>query len=157
MHENDPTKVWDIAKKTGVSMFVTRKDDGLDSRPLQAYVDQDAGMFFYMTDSGPLLAQTEADPRVQINFADKGANNYASIEGRAKVTNDRAKIKELWTVWAEAFWDGPDDPRIRVIEVTPAHARYWDGPNAVVTSIAILAGAVTGRQPKLGDAGDVQL
>ena len=62
-----------------------------------------------------------------------------------------------WTPWAQAFWDSPEDPSIRIIEVTPHRARYWDAPNRIATMIAMLAGAVTGKQPEIGKSGDVQL
>ncbi len=125
MHEDDPSVVWELAKKVGISMFVTRDGDNLEGRPLQAYPDREAGTIIYMTDSPHVLGQVAADPRVLLSFADKGSNNFAAIDGRAAISNDRAKIKELWTVWAEAFWDGPDDPAIRIVSVTP-------GPRALL-------------------------
>jgi general stress protein 26 len=141
-------------EKVGVSMLITRGGDKLDGRPLQAYPDRDAGLIFYMTDSQHVLEQVGADGRVLLSFADKGGNNYAAIDGTAAISNDRAAIKRLWTVWAEAFWEGPEDPAIRIIAVTPEHARYWDAPSAAVTTIAMLAGIVTGTQPQLGKSGD---
>lgn len=157
MHENDPAAVWKVIEKVGISMLITRDGEALEGRPLQAYPDEEAGLIYFMTDSQHVLDQITADARVLLSFADKGGNNFASIDGQAAISNDRAKIKELWTVWAEAFWESPEDPGIRIVTVTPQHARYWDAPNAVVTTIAMVAGIVTGKQPKLGKAGDVQL
>jgi general stress protein 26 len=157
VHENDPAVVWEVVRKVGISMLVTRDAERLEGRPLQAYPDPDSGLILYMTDSEHVLDQIAADARVLLSFADKGGNNFAAIDGVAAISNDRAKIKQLWTVWAEAFWDSPDDPSIRIIAVTPDHARYWDAPNALVTTIAMVAGVVTGKQPKLGKAGEVEM
>lgn len=58
---------------------------------------------------------------------------------------------------AKAFWESLEHPSIRVIDVTPHHARYWEAPNRMATMIAMLAGAVTGKPPSLGKSGDVEL
>lgn len=155
--ENDPETVWKIMKKVGVAMVVTHKDAEFEGRPLQAFPEPETGKIFFMTDSQHVIDEINADPQVLLSFANLGGNDFAAVDGEATIRNDRAKIKELWTPWAEAFWDSPEDPSIRVIDVTPHRARYWDAPNRVATMIAMLAGAVTGKPPSLGKSGDVQL
>lgn len=155
--ENDPEVVWKIMKKVGVAMLVTHKDAEFEGRPLQAYPEQENGRILFMTDSPHVLDEVAANASVLLSFADLGGNDFAAIDGEAVVSNDRAKIKELWTPWAEAFWDSPEDPAIRIIEVTPHKARYWDAPNRVATMIAMLASAVTKKPPTLGKSGEVQL
>lgn len=157
MHENDPAKVWDLSKRIGTAMFVTRDGDKLEARPLQAFPERDAGVFYFMTDADLVISQVNADQRVLLSFADTGGNDFVSIDGSAIISNDRAKIRDLWNVWAKAYWDGPEDPKIRLIIVTPQSARYWNAPNKVVASIAMVAGIVTGKQPELGSAGDVKM
>jgi general stress protein 26 len=73
------------------------------------------------------------------------------VTGRAAVSNDRQKIKELWSTWAKAWWDGPDDPLIRVLKITPKDAQYWDSPGTAVSSIKMLAAAVSNSRPAVGD------
>lgn len=156
-NEIDASKVWEVVEKVGVAMVITRDGELLEGRPLQARPDEDAGVIYFMTDGETVLEQIAADPRVMLSFADKGGQNYASIDGSATIKNDRAKIKELWTPWAKAFWDSPEDPAIRVLVFQPEHARYWDAPNAVVTSFVMLAAALSGKEPKLGSSGEVNL
>lgn len=156
-HENDPAAVWKLIKKIGTAMFVTRDGDGLEGRPLQAYPDHDAGLVFFMTDAEHIISQVTNDPRVLLSFAGTGSNDYVAIDGTVSVSNDRAKIKDLWTVWAKAFWDSPEDPKIRLLVFTPGHARYWDAPNKLVSTLAMVASVVAGTKPQLGKAGDVQL
>ncbi|MCW5714781.1 MAG: pyridoxamine 5'-phosphate oxidase family protein [Bauldia sp.] len=43
------------------------------------------------------------------------------------MANDRAKIKELWTPFARAWWESADDPDIRVLTVTPSKSEIWEG------------------------------
>lgn len=155
--DNDPEAVWKIIKKVRIAMLVTRKDDAYEGRPLSAYAEPETGRIIFMTDSEHVISEVDADKRVLLSFADPGGNDFAAIDGDATVTNDRAKIKELWTPWAEAFWDSPEDPAIRIIEIVPHRARYWDAPNKVATTIAMLASVVTGKPPTLGTSGDVEM
>jgi general stress protein 26 len=110
-----------------------------------------------MSDSVHLFSQIAADSHVLLALSDKGHNNYVALTGRAVVSNDRDRIRYLWSVWAEAYWKSAQDPNIRLIVVTPEHARYWDAPNAVMSTVAMLAGALTGTKPRLGTSGQIQL
>lgn len=52
---------------------------------------------------------------------------HLSLLGTFNVTRDRARIDELWSKMAEAWFPkGPSDPRIRVIEFHPSTAEFWD-------------------------------
>lgn len=155
--EHSPAHAWDLIKKIRTAMLVTREGESLDARPLQAFPDEAAGEIVFMTDSKRLLAQIEADGGVLLTFTNPSGNDYVCVIGQATVSNDRNKIQDLWTVWAKAFWKGPEDPNIRVITVVPRHARYWDSPNTVVTTMAMLASAVSGKQPNLGTSGETPL
>jgi general stress protein 26 len=124
---------------------------------MQALPDPLAGEIVFMADSVLLFSQIAADSRVLLTLSDKSHNNYVALSGRAVVSNDRDRIRYLWSVWAEAYWKSAQDPNIRLIVVTPEHARYWDAPNAVVSTIAMLAGALTGKKPRLGTSGQMNL
>jgi hypothetical protein len=41
--------------------------------------------------------------------------------------------------------------------VTLDNARYWDAPNAVVSTVKMLAAAVSGKPPKMGEMGEVKM
>lgn len=158
-HENgDADLVWKMIERVKTCMMVTHEGDALDGRPFTAFPDREAGKLYFMTGAqGDAVRQLEADRRVFLSFADKGGHDYVTIDGDAVVRDDRAKVRELWNPWAQAFFDGPDDPSIRIVEVTPEHARYWDSPNSVATTIAMLGGLVTGRRPDVGKEGETQL
>jgi general stress protein 26 len=79
------------------------------------------------------------------------AHDYVAITGTASVTNDRAKIKELWSKADEAWWDSADDPSIRVLTVVPDDAELWKGPNRLLAGAKMLAAAVTGAKVDFGE------
>ncbi len=67
--------------------------------------------------------EIKRNPNVNLSFADASDQKYVSVSGTAAVSNDRAKIKELFTTSAKAWWDSAEDPNIRVLKFTPERCR----------------------------------
>ncbi|KKB86825.1 general stress protein [Devosia limi DSM 17137] len=133
-------------------MFVTWDGERQRARPLAATVDREEGVLYFLTDiNGHKDEQIARFPTVTVAFADHGHSRYVTLTGKATMSNDRARIKQLWSPFAKAWWDGPEDPAIRVIQVVPDDAELWDSPGRIVTTISMLAAAVTGRAPKFGE------
>ena len=86
-----------------------------------------------------------------LGFADTGAMKFVSVAGHAELSNDRDKIAELWSAFDKAWWDDETDPDIRLLTVTPETAELWDSPGKAAAFTAMLAAAVTGAKPKMGD------
>ena len=82
---------------------------------------------------------------------------YVSISGDATVSNDRAKIRDLWSTPAKAWWDSADDPSIRVLKVDPDDAHFWDSPGTVVSYVKMIAAAATGTRPAIGRSAEVRM
>jgi general stress protein 26 len=52
---------------------------------------------------------------------------YVSVSGMARLSQDRALIREVWTRGDDTWFpDGPDGADIAAIRVTPTLAEYWD-------------------------------
>lgn len=157
-HDEHVERVWELAKRIGIAMFVTWDGQEQRARPLAATVRKDEGAIYFLTDvNGEKDDQVAEFPHVSISFADHKASKYVALTGKASVSNDRARIKELWSPFAKAWWDSPDDPAIRVIKVVPQDAELWDSPGRIVTTFSMLAAAVTGRSPRIGENAKVVL
>ena len=145
-------RVWDLAAKIDFCMFVTWDGEHQQSRPLSSRVDRDAhAIYFLVSERSSKNWQLERYPAVNLGYADTGAMKFISIAGHAALSNDRAKIKELWSAFDKAWWDDENDPDIRLLTVTPETAELWDSPNKAVAFTAMLAAAVTGGKPDFGD------
>ena len=155
---DDAAKVWELAEKIDFCMLVTRSGDHLRSRPMSSNVDQAANEFLFLTSIDDYKDdEIERDPQVNLAFADNKSMKYLSVSGKASIHNDREKIKELWSMPAKAWWDGPEDPSIRILKVVPSSAEYWDSPGKIVSMIKMAAAAVSDAKPDLGDSAKVQL
>ena len=88
--------------------------------PMSAFLEQDNNAIFFLTDARRHKDEEIAqNPAINLSFADAGSQKYVSIAGTAAVSNDRAKIKELFSTPAKAWWDSAEDPNIRVLKITP--------------------------------------
>ncbi|ABQ32531.1 MAG: pyridoxamine 5'-phosphate oxidase family protein [Bradyrhizobium sp.] len=148
----DQDRAWDLMKKIGFAMLVTRDGNKLRARPMSAYLARDENMIYFLTDARHHKDEEIArNPQVNLSFADAGSQTYVSLTGTAAVSNDRNKIRDLFTTTAKAWWDSAEDPNIRLLKITPDDAEFWDSPGTVVSYVKMAAAAVTGTRPDIGD------
>ncbi len=148
---NDIQRVWDLMKKIGFAMLVTRDGDRLRARPMSAYLERDENTIYFLTDARRHKDEEIArNPGVNLSFADAGAQKYVSVTGTATVSNDRARIGRLFSTPAKAWWDSAEDPNIRVLKFTPDDEEFWDSPGTVISYVKMATAAATGTRPDLG-------
>lgn len=156
--EDVADRAWELMDKIDFCMFVTWDGEQQRSRPMSARPNRDEHAIYFLVDAnGEKNAQIAQFPTVSLNFADTGGMKFASISGEASVSNDRAKIEELWTEFDKAWWDGKDDPDIRLLTVRPEDAEVWDSPGKLVAVAKMVTAAVTGAKPEFGDHGTARL
>ena len=147
----DIDRTWELMKKIGFAMMVTRDGEKLRARPMAAYIDRDANTIFFLSDVRRHKDdEIAANPAINLSFADAGDMKFVSVSGTAAVSNDRAKIKELFSTPAKAWWDSAEDPNIRVLKFTPDEAEFWDSPGTVISYVKMAAAAVSGTRPDIG-------
>ena len=120
-------KLDELLDDLDTAMLVTQTGDGqLRSRPMHI-TDHRAGAELVFATAADTAKVDEIADDAQVNLAIAENNVFCSISGTARVSNDRARIRELWSkAWEVWFPEGADDPRIRLIVVKPAQAEYWD-------------------------------
>jgi general stress protein 26 len=156
--DSDVERVWNLMEKIGFCMLSTTDGEDIRARPMAAYVDPNEHAVYFLTDSKSHKDEEIARyPNVGLAFADASGQKYVSVTGRATVSNDREKIKDLWSTPAKAWWDNPDDPSIRVLKIVPKDAQYWDSPGTVLSYVKMLAAAVSDSRPAIGDTAKVEL
>ncbi len=152
MAEADTDRVWRLMDKVAFCMFSSWTGSTLRSRPMGAFVRPQEGAVYFLSDARAHKDEEIREyPQVCLAFADTGGQKYVSVSGTAQVSNDRRKIKELWSLPAKAWWDSPEDPNIRLITVRPQEAEFWDSPGTMASYIKMAAAAVTGSRPDIGE------
>jgi general stress protein 26 len=146
----DVDRVWDLMEKISICMLTTHDGEQIRSRPMAAFVRRGEDAVYFLTDAQHHKDEEIGDnPNVGLAFAD--GHKFVSVTGRAAISHDTSKIKDLWGPAAKAWWDSPDDPSIRLLTVRPNDAEFWDGPGKVVGTIKMLAAAATNTRPNYGE------
>ena len=159
-------KLYDLIEEIEVAMFTTRRADGhLVSRPM-ATQKQSAGadLWFVTSRDSEKLVEIGEEPFVNLAYYKDRTREWVSVSGRARIVDDREKVRELyqpdWRAWfgdAGGPKDGtPDDPRMVLIGVDIDMAMYLElnKPQAVVL-YEVVKGMITGKQPDLGEVKSV--
>ncbi|MFL5055619.1 MAG: pyridoxamine 5'-phosphate oxidase family protein [Microvirga sp.] len=151
--QNDIDRVWEILDGHNIGMLTTQFSGGLRARPLDARPDRDAGAIFFVTDvRGHKDDEVTAKPDVCFVVTVPNDNVYLSITGRATVTRDPAKARNIWKKLDDMWWSGPDDPNARVLKIEPVTAELWDGPSSsLVAAYEFAKARMTGEKPLLGE------
>ena len=160
MHDDaqDVERAWELMKKIGFAMLVTRDGEKLRARPMSAYLEPEKNAIYFLTDARRHKDdEIRRSPGVNLAFADASSQKYVSVTGTAVVSNDRAKIEELFSTPAKAWWDSAQDPNIRVLKFTPDDAEFWDSPGTIISYVKMAAAAATGTRPDIGENRKVSL
>ena len=158
-HENGAEHVHELIKGQRTAMLTTVHDeDGtLAARPMALQLaDPDGTLWFLAFSDSEKTDEIRRRPDVNVAFTEEGT--WVSVAGRASVSQDPAKARELWNDFAEAWFQcEPEDPRVAVIRVDGDSAEYWDSPGKVGTLVGVLKAKVTGRRPDDGENQTVAL
>lgn len=145
-------RIWTLADNLDPCMLVTWDGRWPRARPVFARTRRDEGRIYVLTDAASgKLDQIADHPQVSLAFSDIRANDYVVINGEAGISRDVAKIREVWRFSDESFWQSPDNPELRLITVEPRDAELWDGSNALVTGVKMLAERFAGAKVELVD------
>ena len=148
----DPATIWTTIAKLHVCMLATEEEERLVSRPMASLARQEDGIIYFITHlASGKVGEIGGSAPVNLAYADTHANTYVSISGTARTTQDRAKLRELWGFFAEAWLpQGPDDADTALIEVEPEEAKLWDGTRSSLIQTIKMATAVATQTPPSG-------
>lgn len=145
-----------------VAMLTTRRrDDRLVSRPMATQERRDGADLWFVTDiETSKIDELEVNPDVNVSYYRDRTREWVSVSGTARISQDRALIRDLykpdWKAWFGRLDDvrdgGPDDPRLALILVTADSVMYMkqDKPMPVVL-FEVAKGILTGNTPDVGE------
>ncbi len=145
-------RVWEIMERFATALLITNGGLETRGRPMAVSVSRKDNTLYFLSDvTSDKDYEIQFDPSVVVAFVDPLNHKYAWVSGRAVIANDRARIRELWTPLAGAWWESPEDPDIRVVKVTPETANYWNGAGKIASHASAAAAALSDGAPSLAE------
>jgi general stress protein 26 len=147
----DIDRVWTLIDSIPVAMVVTHQGAEMRARPMAMRPAREEGAIYFLTDvDAPKAEEVRRDETICLALADNKSQKYVSITGRAEIIDDRDRVKEIWSIYDKAFWPDKNDPRIRILCVTPESAEFWEGAGAIVTVVKLVAAIASGERMNVG-------
>lgn len=123
----------ELAKKMqGIdfAMLLTHTEDAnIAGRPMSnnGEVEYDGTSYYFTWDESRMVADIEKDDTVALAFQGKNAF-FVSVEGKALLVRDVAKMKDHWSPDLDQWFDkGLDTPGLVMIQIAATRISYWDG------------------------------
>lgn len=149
---DDRATFWNRLKGSDAGMLGCEPDWRLV--PMSHYADPEAGALWFITNAGTDLAKSVQDGAKKAchAVADSSSKLYARIEGQLEMSDDKAKLDEIWSAVADSWFEGGErDPDVRLLKLTPAEAEVWATDGGLAFFYEIAKSKVTGKKPDVGE------
>jgi general stress protein 26 len=137
-------KFWKALQSDMIVMLGLVDAEEGHARPMASQMGDRDGrgpVWFFTTKDSDLVQAMGANSPAAMQFASKGHELFASVEGTLTADNDRATIDRLWNPHAAAWYEnGKDDPKLQLIRFDPAAAQIWLNENSVFAGIKTMLG-----------------
>jgi general stress protein 26 len=164
IHETNPmtdnreleTRFWKHLNDDRTLMLGTQD---IAPRPMTAIAEDDRAPLWFFTSADTDLGQrldTSRGLDAVASFAAKNHALFAMITGRLVADNDRAVIDRLWNPFIAAWFNGKDDPKLRLLRMDATEAHVWLNENSTLAAIKLMLGTDPKESYK-DKAGDIDL
>jgi general stress protein 26 len=123
-------KILATMDKPTLASFATLTENG---KPWVRYVtpwaDGDLVIRFATFPASRKVAQVKNNPEVHVTLGASDPSNptpYIQVQGKAQVKDDEASRKAVWFDGLQNYFQGPDDPNMVVMEITPYRIEYMN-------------------------------
>lgn len=142
-----------LTEKAGVCFFVTNIGKNSHSIPMSLQGVDEEGILRFISSSESTHNQNLAnDPTVKLYFLNNSSYEYVFLQGKATISKDRALIDKYYRQFADAWFEGKEDPRITVISVKPEEGYFYETKDNKVFTMAKMIFAVV-TNTKVEDGG----
>ncbi|MFD0860610.1 pyridoxamine 5'-phosphate oxidase family protein [Sungkyunkwania multivorans] len=154
-------KLEQLVNTIEVAMMIT----DLSKRPLNAVpmytkqVDKKGDIWFLSHISSEHNLDLKNGNDVQLLYNDTKNDQYISVYGKGAIVTNADMIHQLYDDNIDGKWfDGPTDPLLSAIRITPSEAYYWDNKtNKFVSFFKKSWAAITGTKADLGKKGHLEV
>jgi general stress protein 26 len=135
-------KFWKALKSDRTAMIGLPDVDGGRSQPMTAQIEGDEGgpIWFFSSSETDLVGAVGAGAAADLHFVGKGHDLFATVSGRMTVNTDPAMVGRLWNPFVAAWYEGKDDPKLRLLCFEPGDAQIWLNENSLFAGLKMMLG-----------------
>jgi general stress protein 26 len=150
--KNANLKIKVLAEAAGTCFLTTSVGANAKSRPMALQkVEIDGSLWFLSAVDSHKNKEIQQDSKVELYFMNNSSYEYLYIKGNARIHTDQALKDKYWNNFANAWFNGKEDPNLSVIEVIPDNGYYYETKdNKLVAMSKMLFSAITGKSVEDG-------
>ncbi|MRX51861.1 general stress protein [Paracoccus sp. S-4012] len=144
---------WTRLKGINAGMLGLRSDQHFQPMSHQITEDDDRALWFITAQGTHLAEAVSRGAQDAMHLVAEGSGKlYARLEGRLELSNDQAKLDEIWSqVSASWFEEGRDDPDVRLLKFTISSGEVWTTTGGLGFLYEVAKARVTGAKPDMGE------
>jgi general stress protein 26 len=147
----DVKEIWAAITSQRIAMLTVEEEGKLVSRPMASLARPEEGVIYFVTRMDAKVGEIGGSAPVNLAYSDAHKNTYVSLSGTARTSQDREKLRDLWSMWSEAWLpEGPDGADVALITVEPEEAKLWDSTSSNLVYIAKVLKANATQTPPDG-------
>lgn len=149
-------KFWKALKSDRTVMLGTAS---VAPRPMTGIAEENRSPLWFFTSSLTDLAIALENGKAQTATGTLTAKDhavFASFSGAVVIDNDRSVIERLWNPFVAAWFEGKDDPKLRLLRMDLDDAHVWLNEHTMVAGVKLLLG-IDPKESYREKAGDVDL
>ena len=160
MEMNHIEKIKELVSRSRVGMLGTLEEGVMHFRPMSHVDIDDEGKIWFFTSRDSWKAEDiQRNPTVQLVYINESDSLYLTIDGIASLVENQQRMRELFNPFVKAWFPkGLNDPSLALLVVNPMELEYWSNDDGkVLTYMKMLAAAVSGSQPSMGEHGKLTM
>jgi general stress protein 26 len=160
MEMNHIEKIKELVSRSRVGMLGTLEEGVMRFRPMSHVDIDDEGKIWFFTSRDSWKAEDiQRNPTVQLVYINESDSLYLTIDGIASLVENQQRMRELFNPFVKAWFPkGLNEPSLALLVVNPMELEYWSNDDGkVLTYMKMLAAAVSGSQPSMGEHGKLTM
>jgi general stress protein 26 len=147
-------KFWKALRSDRTAMLGLSGVEEGHAQPMTAQIlheeDERGPIWFFTAKDTDLVRNLGESRSASLQFASKGHDVFATLQGELTANNNLVIIDKLWNTFVAAWYEGgKDDPKLQLIRFDPVHAQIWLNEHSLWAGVKLLMG----RDPKEDYAG----
>ena len=139
--------------KFAMMTTITHDEKHLHACPMTTNKNElaQAKIWFIGDKTTETVKDLQKNPQVNLSYVSTDQKDYVSINGVAKLIDDKEKLDELWSPIYAAFYEhGKEDPNVQIICVECNGAQYWQSGNSIANMFKLASAAL--QDGKIADS-----